>query len=226
MTELVRHRQRPHRANRVHEEGVRAVEAVDEAGAVRELRPARRLHRAADLEREFVKVLLPVVLRDAALAHQAQQVAVGRDVVEPVVVHADVRDMRRHVPPRALAPDVEEPLVTRGIELKNCRAKLKALRPLRPATRGVFALHREDRRAVLGLPRLLDDEDFLRRKPEKAGDFREELLRGELGIDLYRHGEKRADTAAKADLIEDRINMTVIVYPARTKRRRGLPCTV
>ena len=96
MAEAVGLHQDPARADGVDEERVRAIEGVDEATLL-VLGPARGLDRTGDLDGEFVEVALPLVVGQAALEHQAAQVAVGREVVEAVVVDADVRDVRGHV---------------------------------------------------------------------------------------------------------------------------------
>ena len=154
VAQLVRNRQRAQRAHCVDEKGVRPVERVDVAFAAGQLRPAGRLHRAGNLQGEFVKMLFVLVERNLPLAHQAQQIAVGGQVVEPVVVHADGRDLRGHPLHRFAPADLQETFVGRGVELQNGRAVLKSLRPLRPAARGVSAPHGEDRRPALGLPRI------------------------------------------------------------------------
>ena len=59
-------------------------------------RPAPGLRRAAEFERQFVKGAFPGIFGDAALGHQPQQIAVGADVVETVIVNAHVADVRRH----------------------------------------------------------------------------------------------------------------------------------
>src|SRR4051812_9734698 len=98
MTELPCDAEDSRRAHRVDEERVRTVEGVDVAeggrtrGRVAGLLnwypgPARGLDGAARLERELVIFVLPFVVRDPFLAHEPAQVAKGREIVEPVVVH-------------------------------------------------------------------------------------------------------------------------------------------
>ena len=190
VAQLVRNRQRAQRAHRVDEKGVRPVERVDVAFAAGQLRPAGRLHRAGNLQREFVKMLFVLVERNLPLAHQTQQIAVGGQVVEPVVVHADGRDLRGHPLHRFAPADLQETFVGRGVELQNGRAVLKSLRPLRPAARGVSAPHGEDRRPAPGLPRLLEAQDFLRRQLEQAVDFGNQFSRSEGRIDRDRHNRR------------------------------------
>ena len=60
------------------------------------------------------------------------QIAVGADVVEAVIMHTDMRDVTRHALDCLAATDGEEFFAARGVELKDGRAELKPLRPLRP----------------------------------------------------------------------------------------------
>ena len=101
-------RERAQRAHGVREERVRAVERVDEAAAVGGPRPAPGLHRAARLEGELAQVALAALGLVAALEGEAPQRAPRADVVEAVVVHADVRDVRGHARVGALATELEE----------------------------------------------------------------------------------------------------------------------
>ena len=66
---LMRDRQRPQRAHRIHKQRVGAVEGIDIPFPVREGGPARRLHRARDLQGQLVKVLFALVERYLPLAH-------------------------------------------------------------------------------------------------------------------------------------------------------------
>ena len=162
VAKLMRHRERAQRADRVDEQRVRAVERINVAAA-RNVRPARGLHCAGDLEREFVKLHLARAVGDLPLAHEPPKVAVGRDVVEAVIVHAGVRHVRGHVLHRAFVADLQKPLVAGGVVLQHGRAELKALRPLGPAARGVLALHGEHRRALGRTPVFLDGQNLLPR---------------------------------------------------------------
>ena len=55
-----------------------------------------RLHRARALEREIEVFHLPGIVRNASLADQPAQIPVGADLIEAVVVHAEVGDMGGH----------------------------------------------------------------------------------------------------------------------------------
>jgi hypothetical protein len=116
MTEPISERQRSQGTNCVHEQRVRAVERMDEP-ALRGCRPASRLYGATDTERKLVEAQLPVARVDAAFAHQTPQRAVRAHVVEAVVVHARVGEMRRHPLDRASASELEEFRFARRVEL-------------------------------------------------------------------------------------------------------------
>src|SRR4051812_36441546 len=111
-----------------------SVERIDVAASGPRPRPARRLNRPGYFHGQFVEVSLPCLLFYPAFVHQAQQIAIGADVVEAMIVHADMRNMGGHVSHRMLPTFLKEALVARGIELKNLGAELKTLRPFGPAT--------------------------------------------------------------------------------------------
>ena len=133
MTEEVGEGERAQRADSIDEERVGAVERVDVA-AVRQGRPTPGLHRAADFEREGVEPALPLGRFDAALDRHPPQRTVGADVVEAVIVDADVRQVRRHARQRALAAELEELPFTGGVELQERTRRTEILRST-PSTR-------------------------------------------------------------------------------------------
>src|SRR4051812_39640978 len=96
MTEAMGQPEHAQRPQGIDEERVRAVEGVNVA-AVTKPGPPSGLHSAGDFEREFAKITFLLVLRNFALLHQTKQIAVRRNIVKPMVVHADVRDMGSHV---------------------------------------------------------------------------------------------------------------------------------
>src|SRR3989454_12430808 len=75
--------------------------------------------------------LFPYTTLFRSLAHQAKQIAIGGDVIEAVIVHADVRHVRGHALNRVAPPDFKETLVAGRIELQQRRTKLETLGPLR-----------------------------------------------------------------------------------------------
>ena len=87
---------------------------------------ARRLHGGRGLQGELVVLELLGVVRQAAFEDQPPQVAVGADVVEPVVVHAEVRDVRDHVAARALAAELQQRLVAGGVERRAARRRTES----------------------------------------------------------------------------------------------------
>ena len=67
-----------------------------------------RLHGAADFQRQLVEAHFPVGWPRCALRAPAATGAVGADVVEAVIVDADVGQMRRHALERARSAEIEE----------------------------------------------------------------------------------------------------------------------
>src|SRR5213594_1307009 len=125
------------------------------------------LYRAAELEGEMIEVSFPFIFGYAAFVHQAQQVPVCADVVKTVIMNSEMAEMRRHEPNCTGPPELEKLQRAGCIVLQNRRAVLKALRPLRPPPRRVFASHREDGRAFGKIPAPLDETDlFSRQLPE------------------------------------------------------------
>jgi hypothetical protein len=184
VAQLMAQRQRAQGTDRVGEERVRSVERIDVTLVRLQFRPARGLDRSGRLEGQFVKILFPGVERNLTGAHQAQQIAVGADVVESVVVDADVGDVRGHPINRVPAADIEEGFVARDFELVNRGAELEALGPLGPAARGIFALDRENGCAAYRIPSLLQALDFLTGQGEEPLDGGKQRCGSNLGIDL------------------------------------------
>jgi hypothetical protein len=180
--EPVGERQDPQRPHGVDEERVRTVERVDEA-AVGQARPAVGLHRAADLQGKLVEVPLPRARVDAPLARQPPERAVGAHVVEAVIVHARVREVRGHAGDRRAAAAVEELGLARRVELQERGADDEAFRPLGPPARAVAAAHGEDRRAVGGVPALVDQPDRAGRPFEEPFDLRLQVGGGAGAVD-------------------------------------------
>ncbi len=185
MAELVPQRHNPQRAHGVYEQRVRAVEGMDVAGALAKLCPPPRLHRRRALQRQLEILLLPLVWRDAPLRHQAQQVAVGGDLIEAVVVDAEMGDVRRHVAPRAGHPQCEEALLAGRIELQDRRAEFEPLSPVRPAPRLIAAGDRVHRRPGRPVEAGIDRQDLAARQLPHALDRRHEVLWRDLVIDLH-----------------------------------------
>jgi hypothetical protein len=61
--------------------------------------------------------------------------------------------VRGHALHGRVAPDLQEALVARGVELQDGGPELEALRPLRPAAARVFAADGEDGRSRAGFQR-------------------------------------------------------------------------
>ncbi len=162
VSQSVAQREHAERAHGVDEEGVRAVEGVDEATAVGDAGPAAGLDRPARHQRELTQLALAPLGLVASLPGEAAQSTPGAHVVEPVVVDPHVGDVGGHARERPLAPEIEEAALTPAVELQDCGAELESLRPVGPSSGGVAALDGEDRRAGGRIPALLESEDLLR----------------------------------------------------------------
>ena len=156
MAQTVRDGQRSQRTNRVAKQRVRAVERINISMTVRGGAPASRLHGPGCLEGQFIQFAFPPVVRNASFAHQPVEIAIGADVVEAVVMNADVRHMRCHAVDRMISADLQKSLVAGRIKLKNGPTELKALGPLGPALGLILSLNGKDRRACLIVPRTVN----------------------------------------------------------------------
>ena len=151
-------------------------------------RPAPGLHGAGHLERKRVEAQLPRFRLELAFTREPPQIAVGADVVEAVIVDADVRQVRRHPLERVRAAELEKLAIAGRVELQQRRAELKALRPLRPAARSVHAVDGEHRRSVLRAPAVFNRTDLLRREIEQAVDRRQQIACRALAVDANHLG--------------------------------------
>lgn len=149
-------------ADGVDEEGMGTIEGVDVAAAAVDGGPAGGLDGAAGLECELVEVFFPGVGGDAAFGEEAEEIAVGGDVVEAMVMDAGVGDVGGHELKGVGAADREELFVAGGIELEDGGAELEALGPFSPAAARVEAIDGEDGRAFLWGPGGFELEDLLR----------------------------------------------------------------
>ena len=102
----------------------------------------------------------PFIGWEASFLEKAAKISIGADVVEPMVMDADMSDMRRHEAKGSVTTNAEHFLIIRCVELEDCRAVLESLRPLGPTAGGVFAFNGEDRGAVGILPALLKVGDL------------------------------------------------------------------
>src|SRR5665811_1083635 len=110
---------------------------MNETAAVCGLGPAHRLDRSAHSQCVLVERQLPGIEWDSTLEHQPPEVAVGADVVEPVVMHAFMGEMRRHVIACETATQFERFIISGSVELQDGLTVEKTLSPLGPAACGV-----------------------------------------------------------------------------------------
>src|SRR5687768_17469492 len=118
---------------------MRPVEGVNVTRPGFDRRPPRSLDSPGNFEGEFVEIVLALVPVDLPFAHEPPKIAIGGNVVEPMIVHAEMRDMRSHALNRVVTSDFEESGVASDIELQKSRPKLKPLRPFCPTSRRVFS---------------------------------------------------------------------------------------
>ena len=164
---------------------MRPVERIDESTAVSNFRPAVGLHRAGEFEGEFVELLFASAgVGNTALVEQAQEVAVGGNVVESVIVYSDVGNVRGHPLKRPVAAQLEKRFVARGVVLQQRRTVDEALRPFGPTARGVFAVPGKDGRGLAGFVILVDGKDLRSRRFPEPGDFLREVGGLEVGANF------------------------------------------
>jgi len=161
-----------------------AVERIDVTAAATDGGPSRGLHSAGALEREHVEIPLPIIGGDAPFVHQAKQISVRRDVVESMVMHADVGNVRRHEVHGSFTALVQKPLLAGGVKLEDGGAKLEALCPLRPAAGGIAALHGEYGRARRRFPRLFERTNLRGRSGPELANARQQGRGGEFVLNV------------------------------------------
>ena len=187
-----------HGADGIAEKGVGAVEGVYVTEIRSELGPTCSLDGAGDFKGKLVESQLPFVGGDAAFQHEAAEVAVGADVVETVVVHAGMGDVKGHEVDHFGADGIKEFGVAGSIELKDSGAVLKALGPLGPAAGGVLAADGEHGGTVGGLPCALDVSDFGCGKFVELFNGGQKRRRGQGGID-FEHESKPSQMESAID---------------------------
>src|SRR5688572_7516565 len=165
---------------------------MDES-AVWQTRPARRLDGPAHLQCELVEPRLPLRRVESSFTRQSPQAAVRTDVVEPVIVDAGVRQVRRHSIQRAVSSELQKLLLAGRIELQHRRSELEALRPFGPATRLPASVDREDGCPVLGAPRAFEAADFPGGNLEEAIDPGQQIGWRELSVAIHQSSEAPYD---------------------------------
>src|SRR2546422_8780457 len=131
---------------------MRPIERINITLAVADFRPARSLDSPGYLQCQFIERLFAFIVCNLPFAHQPDPRAVCRHVIEPMIMHAYMRLMRRHELPCLAAAKLQEFFLTRRLELQQRRPELKTLRPFCPSSRRVSSLDGEHRRALRRLP--------------------------------------------------------------------------
>ncbi len=88
VSEAVRESQNANRSDRVGKQRVRSVERMDEPRTVGGGCPACCLHRTGHLDGELIKFEFTRVVWKPPFQHQSSQIAIGRKVVESMVMYA------------------------------------------------------------------------------------------------------------------------------------------
>src|SRR5581483_4102211 len=104
---------------------MRTVERINVALPVGSSGPARCLNCARDFEGELVKLPFAPAGFYFLLADQPPQIAVRGDVIESVIMDADVRQMRGHSFDCPAPAKLQKAFLAGRIELQQGRAKLK-----------------------------------------------------------------------------------------------------
>lgn len=172
----------------IDEEGVGAVEAVDEPGAIGQAGPARGLNGAGHLEGEAAELGGHEAGGESAFMMEAEEIAVSGNVVEAVVMDTGMGDMGGHAVAGAAPGEVEELGIAGGFELEQGGAELKALGPFGPATGGVAALDGEHGGAVGGIKGGIEVADLGAGEVEQTVESGSQGLRGDRGIRAEGHG--------------------------------------
>src|SRR5207244_5936505 len=89
--------------------------------------PAGGLHGARNFQGQFINVILALAERNPSFPHEPPKIAVGGDVVETVIVDADVRDVGGHALDGSFAPQLQEALLACGVKLEQRRTVLETL---------------------------------------------------------------------------------------------------
>ena len=135
-----------------------AIERINEPFSIVCPCPARCLYGSGNLQSQHIKILLTLIEGNLPLAHQPPEISVSGNIIEPMIMDADVRNMWRHEFNSFRPANLEESLLARGVELEQSRAELESLRPFSPPPRGIFALRSEDRRSSARVPGFFDAE--------------------------------------------------------------------
>src|SRR5207249_2008667 len=178
----MRHAERAEGADGIGKQRMRAIKRIDVPVPFGQARPAHRLHRPAHLEGEPVELRFECRGADLPFARKPRQIAVSADVIEPVIVDADVRNMRGHDSDRVAPAVLQEPVLARGIKFEQRRPELESLRPLRPSVRRIDPAHGEHRSSVRRVPGLVDASDLSCRKLKEALELRSEAFGSEIRI--------------------------------------------
>ena len=118
---------------------------------------------------------------DASFEHEASEVAVGRQVIEPVVMDTGMGQVMGHMVEGPLAAQFQQRLIAGGVEEEEGFSEEEALGPFGPSPRGIASVHGEDGRPAVAIPMLNEVGDLGCGKLEEPVELRGEFLDGEGG---------------------------------------------
>src|SRR5215510_9171297 len=106
-----------------------------------------------------------------------------------MIMHTHVRHVGCHALEGSPPAEVENPSVTRRVELENRGAELEPLGPFRPTARNITPTDGENGTAIRRAPGLLELKNLGSREFEHPLDGLDKSLRLETMIDAQRHAE-------------------------------------
>jgi hypothetical protein len=124
-------------------------------------------------------------MRDLSFAHEPSEVAEGRQIIEPVIMHSYMRDVRGHVLAGAVATELQQRLVAGHVEGQDGAAVHEPLSPFRPSPSGVLAFDGEDRRAAGYIPGAVDIAHFASGQIEQSLKWFGQVRRFEFWVDAH-----------------------------------------
>jgi len=183
--ELMRDAKNAQGTHSIDEQRMRPVKGINVAAALGGSGPARSLGAGAGLDGEIVEMHFPGIVGDALFAHQAAQVAIGREIMEAVIMHADMGDVRGHIGDRVFAPKFQQGTIPGAVKSQNRAAILETLGPFGPTAAGIAAIDGEHRRTLARIPAAFDQLGFIGTQGEDLVGSCAQVGRAEGSINFY-----------------------------------------
>src|SRR3546814_11184529 len=93
MPQFMTKHQDPYGTHRIHEKGVWTIEGINEPAAFYGC-PSTGLDSARHFQCQLVEILIPFIERDFPFCHQTTPFSIGAKIIEPMIVHAKVAQLR------------------------------------------------------------------------------------------------------------------------------------